>query len=88
MGVKVVITKAQLEATKPCSSKYFENSPCWDGYQLVYEDIDVEVDRLAAIPGAVALKWLHVHGLIPVTNQQVRDAIKKAQDNKTKSKTG
>lgn len=79
MGTKVVITREQLEAHKPCSSTYFEDSPRWDGYALVYEDVDAEIARLAAIPGAIALIFLTKANLLP--NFGIMDcaaAIKKA----------
>jgi hypothetical protein len=73
MATRVVITKAQLDAKFPCSTHFYEKSPRWNGSELVYEDIDAEIARLAAIKGGVELLWLAKTDLIP--NFTVSDAV-------------
>jgi hypothetical protein len=73
MATRVVITKEQLDGYHPCSSHFYENSPRWDGYALIYEDMEAEIARLAAIKGGIALLWLAQSGLIP--DFRVADAV-------------
>lgn len=73
MATKITITRAQLEACRPCSSHFFEQDPNWNGEALVVEDLETELQRLAALNGGLQLMWLGIVGLLP--NFTLADAV-------------
>ncbi len=80
MATKLIITRAQLEACRPCSTHFFEQDQIWNGEALVFEDLDAEIQRLTTLHGGLELMWLGRVGLIP--NFTLADAV--AAINKTK----
>jgi hypothetical protein len=73
----VAITKADLDAKKPCAPWYLD-SPEWDEDQeaLVYKDFDATVDRLMATDaGRDRLRWLIRNALVPMKSNEFKAKI-------------
>lgn len=76
--MRIVIKLRDLKKHTACDE--YLRSPAWDPKkeQLVYEDLDAEVQRLAAKEGGKFLRWLVLTGLIPVEHDHAVAAIRKA----------
>lgn len=76
--MQVVITKSQLEAVRACGA-YFK-SPEWNGEALVYSDWSKTIERLSSDrAGITYLDFLVVHGLVPMTIDELQETKKTAR---------